>query len=140
MAAFLYNLSGKPAFTPPGTPTFTDVPATHPFFHEIEWLAASGIAGGYPDGTYRPTAGVSRQAMAAFLYHLAGDPAYTPPGTATFSDVPTTHPFRFFIEWLASSGITGGYADGTFKPGNVVTRQGMAGFLYRAVDGPIDLL
>jgi hypothetical protein len=140
MAAFLYDLAGSPAFTPPVTPTFTDVPPTHLFYKEIEWLADTGIGSGYTDGTYRPTLAVARQHMAKFLYLLAGSPAFTAPGTATFPDVPTTSLFFFFVEWLADSGITGGFPDGTFKPGNAVTRQGMAGFLYRAIDGPIDLM
>lgn len=57
---------------PPSTATFTDVPTNHPFFREIEALAASGITTGFPDGTFRPTANVSRQAMAAFLARALG--------------------------------------------------------------------
>jgi hypothetical protein len=50
-----------------GGPTFSDVPPSHPFSDEIEWLADSGITTGYPDGTFRPGAPVTRQAMAAYL-------------------------------------------------------------------------
>lgn len=46
---------------------FSDVPASHVFHNDIAWLARSGIAEGYTDGTFRPTDPVSRQAMAAFL-------------------------------------------------------------------------
>ena len=49
-------------------PSFEDVPVAHPFFDEIEWLASEDIAGGFLDGTYRPGADVTRQAMAAFLH------------------------------------------------------------------------
>lgn len=56
----------------PSTATFSDVPTTHPFFQEIEALAASGIATGYPDGTFRPSNFVTRQAMAAFLARALG--------------------------------------------------------------------
>jgi hypothetical protein len=55
------------------------------------------------------------------------------PDTASFSDVPTSHPFFKEIEAMAASGITTGYADGTFKPGATVTRQAMAAFLSRAL-------
>jgi len=55
------------------------------------------------------------------------------PSTATFSDVPTTHPFFQEIEALAASGITTGYPDGTFKPNNYVTRQALAAYLARAL-------
>src|SRR5690606_13324827 len=72
---------------------FPDVASNYQFADEIYWLAQTGIAGGYNDGTFRPTADVSRQAVAAFLYRLAGEPAFTPPVTATFPDVPTSHQF-----------------------------------------------
>lgn len=48
------------------------------------------------------------------------------PVTATpaqpFSDVSDSHAFAASISWLASSGITGGYTDGTFRPNTSVTR------------------
>jgi hypothetical protein len=53
-----------------------------------------------------------------------------------FNDVGAGHAFCAEITWLASSGITGGYADGSFGAGNPVTRQAMAAFLYRAAGSP----
>lgn len=50
-----------------GDRTFTDVPATHPLCGAIEWLENTGLADGWPDGTFRPTVAVSRQATAAML-------------------------------------------------------------------------
>lgn len=50
-----------------GDLTFRDVGPGHPFTDEITFAAQSGIATGFPDGTYRPGQPVSRQAMAAFL-------------------------------------------------------------------------
>ena len=69
MSAFLYRAAGEPPFTPPPTPTFTDVGTGHPFYAEVEWMAAEGISEGYQPGpTYRPGADVTRQAMSAFLF------------------------------------------------------------------------
>jgi hypothetical protein len=134
MAAFLYRYAGEPAFTPPAVATFPDVPTSHVFFKEIEWLVSEGITGGYDDGTYKPSVEISRGSMAAFLYRFAGEPAYTPPVTPSFSDVPLSHPFYKEIEWLAEVGITGGFNDGTFKPSQAVSRQAMAAFLHRYDD------
>src|SRR5688572_16294710 len=50
---------------------FSDVPNTHPFHDEIDWMDQKGIANGFEDGTYRPADAVTRQAMAAFLQRLA---------------------------------------------------------------------
>lgn len=116
--------------------TFTDVAADHLFCQEIDWLASSGITGGFADDTFRPSRDLSRQSMAAFLYRAAGSPTFSPPATPSFSDVPTSHQFFLEIEWLAASGITGGFADGTFGPTAVVTRGAIAAFLHRAADEP----
>ncbi|MCC5950600.1 MAG: S-layer homology domain-containing protein [Acidimicrobiia bacterium] len=117
--------------------SFPDVGDTHPFAFPIMWMAAEGITGGYEDGTFRPAAAISRQAMAAFLYRLAGEPEWVPPAASPFSDVPTSHPFYAPVTWMAERGITGGYEDGTFRPTAAVTRQAMAAFLYRYADGPV---
>jgi hypothetical protein len=50
---------------------------------------------------------------------------------ATFSDVPTSHPFYNDIEALAASGVTSGCGGGKFCPGDFVTRGQMAAFMNR---------
>lgn len=129
LAVQLYNFAGRPAFTAPVTSPFTDVPTGHPHHSEIAWLASTGLTAGYGDGTFRPTASVSRQTMAAFFHRLAGSPVVAP--TAAFIDVPIGHTFDEEIAWLASTGITAGYGDGTFRPDVPVSRQTMAAFLHR---------
>jgi hypothetical protein len=144
MAAFLYRAAGSPAFTPPATSPFTDVPTSYPFYKQVAWLAAQQISTGWvmADGTaqFRPLEPVSREAMAAFLYRAAGSPAYTPPATSAFTDVPTSYPFNKQIAWLAGKGISTGWAmdDGTaqFRPVEPVSREAMAAFLKRA-DGTL---
>lgn len=131
MAAFVYRYAGEPAFTPPATATFSDVSPSHPFFAEIEWLADTGVSAGFSDGTYRPGASITRQSAAAFLYRYAGEPAFTPPTTPTFPDVPTTHAFFLEIEWAADEGIVTGFDDETFRPTSAVSRQAIAAFLHR---------
>jgi hypothetical protein len=48
-----------------------------------------------------------------------------------FNDVPPTHPFFDEIQSVAMNSIAQGYPDGSFQPGNDVTRQAMAAFLDR---------
>ena len=95
-------------------------------------MAATGLSTGYEDGTFRPGAEVSRQAMASFLHRLVGEPVATEP--ASFTDVPAGHPFAGAIAWLEEVGITEGYEDGSFGVTRVVTRQATAAFLFR-LDG-----
>jgi len=136
MAAFLVRaLDLEDQYDVPTTPTFSDVPLDHQFYDEIELLAASGITGGFTDGTFRPSNSVTRMAMAAFLVRaLDLEDQYDVPTTPTFSDVPLDHQFYDEIELLAASGITGGFTDGTFRPSASVTRMAMAAFLARALD------
>lgn len=107
---------------------------------EIGWLAASGISQGFPDGTFRGLANVARQDMAAFLYRLAGSPTYTPSDAEKqrFPDVNNTTPHAKEIWWLASTGITTGFPDGTFRGLSPVARQDMAAFLRRFAQRFID--
>jgi len=56
-----------------------------------------------------------------------------PPGSPTFNDVPTNHPFFQYIEALSKSGITGGCGAGNYCPDNPVTRGQMAVFLAKAL-------
>jgi hypothetical protein len=79
------------------TPTFTQTPAP------------TGSATGIPAATNTPA------------------PTLTPTATPTactveFTDVPEGHTFYPYVRCLACRGIVQGYADGTFRPDNHVTR------------------
>jgi hypothetical protein len=62
--------------------------------------------------------------------YLASDQTFTDVGVADFG-------FNA-IEFCFDEGITTGFADGTYKPLNAVTRGQMAAFLYRAFIEPTD--
>ena len=139
MAAFLYRAAGSPAYTPPATSPFADVPTNYVFYKEIAWLASTGISTGWDIGggkkEYRPFAPVLRDQMAAFLYRAAGSPAYTPPATSPFADVPRGYVFYKEIAWLAGTGISAGWDAGggrrEYRSFTPVLRDVMAAFLYR---------
>lgn len=120
------------------TPPFTDVPLTHPFAEDIIWLVDNDLATGYPDGTFRPGAVVTRQALAAFFYRLYGSPGGPDPtcSAAPFIDVPIDHAFCGEIAWAVAEEITTGFPDGTFRPGATVTRQAFTAFMYRLAVAP----
>lgn len=131
VAAFMYRLQGHPAATLPPESPFSDLGTDHPFYPDISWLAGQKITTGWPDKTYRPLAPVTREAMAAFLYRLAGSPAFTPPTQSPFTDLTTESQFYKEITWLAQTGITTGWPDHTYRPYEPVHRDAMAAFLYR---------
>lgn len=115
--------------------SFSDVPPDHPFHDDITWVATEGIAAGYAGGFFRPVSPVTRQAAAAFLYRLAGEPNgdFPDPG---FVDVGSGHPFFHEISWAVDVGIVNGYPDESFRPGQPVTRQAAVAFLYRMAGSP----
>jgi len=119
---------------PEPVPTFSDVPLDHPFFVEIESLAEQDVIRGFPDGTFRPTVAVSRQAAVAFLYRVAGEPAVT--FSEEFDDVGPDHPFATEITWAVEEGITTGFPDGTFRPTEPVTRRASSALLFRFAGEP----
>lgn len=109
---------------------FTDT-AGSGFRYEIHWMYQTGLSNGWGDGTYRPSESISREAMAAFLYRLAGSPAFVPPSVSPFTDVPVSHQFYREIAWLKHAGLTTGWGDGSFHPSEPISREAMAAFLYR---------
>nr|WP_284252623.1 S-layer homology domain-containing protein [Litorihabitans aurantiacus] len=105
------------------------------FYDDITWLAAEGVSRGWDngDGTFRyePLSPINRDAMAAFLYRLAGEPDVDLPDSSPFSDVPESNQFYTEIVWASQAGITTGWPDGTFRPLEPIARDAIAAFLYR---------
>jgi hypothetical protein len=118
--------------------SFPDVPTDNIFYAFIETLFHNGVTGGCAGGGYCPTNPVTRAQMAVFLLKSKYGAAHIPPpctGTV-FPDVPCTGgPFDPWIEELAALGITGGCGGGLYCPNNTVTRQQMAVFLLKALEG-----
>ncbi len=123
--------------------TFTDVTDATPHADDIAWLAETGISTGYPDNTFRGMAAVCRQDMAAFLRRLAaregvGGAASWSGEPGGFPDVGATADHAADIAWLAATGVSTGYPDGTFRGMAAVARQDMAAFLHRLNKLPQD--
>ena len=129
MSAFMARLAGA-TLEPCTVAPFSDVPVDHPFCPEITWMKDNGISTGYDDGTYRPTADVTRMAMSAFMARLAGA-TLSACTSAPFSDVPIDHPFCPEISWMQDNGISTGYDDGTYQPTADITRMAMSAFMWR---------
>lgn len=115
-------------------PSFSDIAGNE---HEaaIKWLAAERLTTGYPDGTYKPVGTVNRDAMAAFVYRLAGEPDFTAPVVSPFSDVPPGTQFYKEMTWMNAQGIANGFDDGTYRPLSPVNRDAMAAFMNRYSGG-----
>ncbi|MET4060725.1 serine protease [Arthrobacter sp. UYP6] len=123
---------------------FADVPHSMLFSDEMGWMAAAGISTGWTEAngsrTYRPLDSVNRDAMAAFMYRLAGSPKFTAPKKSPFADVSTSNQFYREIAWLAAEEISTGWLESngtkTYRPRQSVNRDAMAAFMYRYADSP----
>ena len=132
--------TATPAVTRTSTPVptvtpcainFSDVLPTDYFYVPVRYLFCAGAISGYSDGTFRPYANTTRGQLTKIVVLAEGWTLYTPP-TPTFSDVPATHTFYQYIETAYSRAIIAGYADGTFRPGNNVTRGQLAKIIVLA--------
>jgi hypothetical protein len=122
------------------TPTiFTDVPESHFVWAFVEDVFTSGVTAGCTTTPlqYCPEDPVTRAQMAVFLLKAVEGPGFTPPacGTATFTDVPCSDLFAPWIYELANRGITAGCAPGLYCPTAPVTREQMAVFLLKTLEG-----
>jgi hypothetical protein len=133
--------TATPTVPPASTPTpcaiaFSDVQPTDYFYEAVRYLFCAGVISGYSDDTFRPYNNATRGQMTKIVVLAFGYPIYTPP-TPTFSDVPAAHTFYQYIETAAHEGIVSGYADGTFRPGNDVTRGQLSKIVVEAAGWPL---
>ncbi len=113
--------------TSPATATFRDVPATDWAFAYVETAVLHGALSGYSDGTFRPTAEITRAQLAKLIVVGRGWPVET--SLAHFSDVPAGDWAFGYIETAVNNGVLTGYSDGTYRPTAPATRAQVAKIL-----------
>ena len=110
---------------------FPDVNGSNQHCRDIGWLRGVGLTRP-SDGLYHSGGSVTRGSMTAFLFRLVQPGKPQPRCTSKpFPDVPTTSTYCGYIAWAKQHGIAHGYSDGTYRPGNAVTRGAMATYLFR---------
>ena len=107
----------------------------NPHEANIEAIAAAGITNGCNQSNtrYCPSAPVTRAEMAVFLIRAIDRTGDLGGYQGLFPDVPAGQWYTSSIELAAEIGITNGYTDGTFKPGQIVSRAEMAALILRAL-------
>ncbi len=101
------------------TASFSDVPADAWYAKAVNTLASLGMLGGYPDGTFRPDAPITRAEFAAIALAFAYDPVNA---SCSYTDVNTAAWYYIYVAQATTYGWIGGYPDGTFRPNNSITR------------------
>ena len=113
---------------------FTDVDPNDWYGPAVGYLSQLGVAGGYPDGTFRPHAPVSRAEFAVIASRFDELSA----GDRTFIDVLETHWAFGPIVSAAAKGWVGGYPDGTFQPERSITRVEVVTITNRVLERAAD--
>ncbi|RHW38730.1 bifunctional metallophosphatase/5'-nucleotidase [Lysinibacillus yapensis] len=113
--------------------SFSDVSSSHPYSEHIIKLADLGIIKGFPDGTYKPEAGVTRGQVAIMLANILklDTKNVQDPG---FKDVPKAKDSFGAIAALKEANIIKGYSDHTFKPNEKISREHFALMLSSALN------
>ena len=121
---------------------FTDVPETGKYYSTpVYWAVEKGITNGYTDDdglarTFGPEKSCTREAVVTFLWRLAGKPE-PKSMKSPFKDVQNSKKYYYkAVLWAAEQGITGGYSDGTFRPGDTCLREHVVTFLWRYAGKP----
>ena len=122
------------------TNSFSDVVEGQWFNTAISTVAKMGIVTGYPDGTFKPNANITRAEFATIAARFDQQTR----GTGDhFTDL-DGHWAKEYIERAAKKGWVTGYPDGTFRPENLATRAEVATLVNRVLnrdpESPEDLL
>ncbi len=106
-----------------GAKDFTDSSKIQ-YAEAVDVMSAVKVIDGYTDGTFNPTATLTRGAAAKIICNLILGPTTASAlvaDAAPYKDVPTNHTFAGYIAYCQKEGIISGYADGTFRPANSLT-------------------
>ena len=106
-----------------GAKDFTDSTKIQ-YTEAVDVMSAVKVIDGYTDGSFNPSATLTRGAAAKIICNLILGPTTASAlvaDAAPYKDVPTNHTFAGYIAYCQKEGIISGYADGTFRPANTLT-------------------
>ena len=104
------------------TNDYPDVAFNKWYNNAISTLSNMGIICGYPDGTFRPDAPITRAELTKIAAGFFSDPRVAATYDGRFSDV---HGAEWYISYLMTAleeGLIEGYPDGSFRPNRPITR------------------
>ena len=105
---------------------FTDIPNSW-YTEAVRYVYTHNMMAGTSGTTFVPTKSLTRAEVAQVLYNIEDQPEVN--GTTSFADS-AAHWAKTPIAWAEQTGVVDGYEDGTFRPGQPVTRQEFAQMLH----------
>ena len=133
-AEFVRIVNGVFGFLRTGKASFSDVKDSDWFSADVAAAARVGYMAGYPDGTARPTANITRQEAARIVMTVLDEDRKG--SNSLFTDSAQAGSWaRDSIEAAGELGVISGYPDGSFQPERNISRAETVMMLSRAVSG-----
>ena len=129
------TITVTPAFVKADATTmaFTDVVPGSWYYDAVKYVVDNKIMTGTSATAFNPNTKLTRAMLAQILYNHAGKPSAA---ASSMKDVASGSWYASAVGWAASKGVVTGYSDGSFKPGDSVTREQLAVMLYRYAGSP----
>jgi len=108
---------------------FTDVLESQWYYDDVYFMWEQSLMNGTSDTAFGPSGSLTRGMVVTVLYRIGGEPDVSDVDMP-FTDVAAVW-YYDAIKWAADEGIALGFDDGTFRPGDNVTREQMAAFISR---------
>nr|WP_255551615.1 S-layer homology domain-containing protein [Sporosarcina sp. E16_8] len=102
----------------------------HQMESDLNYWIEKGVIRADAKGNYTPNKAVTRGEFASYIARALELPVST---KYRFKDLKTNTGLTIEIQNAAGAGILSGYPDGTFKASEKITRQQMAGMMYKAM-------
>ncbi len=138
LAAILISLAAS-QFSHAVVENFSDVNENHPSYTAVIYVKNQGIVEGYSDGTYKPDNTINRVEFLKIIIEATMHEeaiALCNKYNHKFTDTPTDAWYSPYVCMGKSTGIVGGYADGSYKPANEINFVEAAKIINIAYDQP----
>ena len=118
------------SFTPAPLP-FEDVAPGAWYESAVRYAYFHNIMEGMRETEFSPTTALTRAMAVQILYNLEGQPDLSSENLGyPYEDVDAQAWYGDAVYWARITGVATGYGDGTFQPGDSITRQEFAQMLY----------
>ena len=110
---------------------FTDLAANAWYTDAVAYVYRHDIMEGMSATTFQPNGTLTRAMAVQIFYNLEGQPDISDENLGyPYEDVDAQAWYGDAVYWARITGVATGYGDGTFQPGDSITRQEFAQMLY----------
>ena len=109
----------------------TDMSKAAWYHAAVDYVVEHGIMEGMSETEFAPATALTRAMAVQILYNLEGQPDISDENLGyPYEDVNAEEWYGNAVYWARLTGVATGYGDGTFQPGDSITRQESAQMLY----------